>query len=119
MKHSLGAWSLAGMLAVTGCATGTSGGPGTPDSGREQPIVGQADDTFQLAKGETILRQGETKSVSIVIKRARNFDEDVTLKFSDLPKGLSVDNSFPRIKHGDSEARFTLTATDDAALGDF
>jgi hypothetical protein len=107
------------MLAFAGCATGTSGGPGTPDSGRQQPIVGAADDTFQLTRGEAILRQGETKSVSIYIKRARNFDEDVTLKFSDLPKGVSIDNTSPLIKHGDAEARFTLTATDDASLGDF
>jgi hypothetical protein len=119
MKNTLGAWSVAGMLAFAGCATGTSGGPGTPDSGRQQPLVGRADDTFQLTRGEMVLRQGETKSVSILIKRARNFDEDVSLKFSELPKGLSIDNLTPEIKHGDSEARFALTASDDAALGDF
>src|SRR4051812_44745360 len=118
MNLSLTAWSLVGMLTFVGCATGTSGGPGAMESDRN-PIVGQADETFQLSMTETILRQGETKSISITIKRALNFEEDVTLRFPDLPKGLSIDKANPLIRHGDVEARFALTATDDAALGDF
>jgi hypothetical protein len=119
VKKSSWTWSLAGMFALAGCAVGTSGGPGTMDPAINQPLIGQADETFRLSTGETALRQGETKSVCITIKRALNFDEDVTLGFSDFPTGLSVDNASPLIKHGDSEARFVLTATDDASLGDF
>src|SRR4051794_27186346 len=120
MKRSLGVLSLVCLLAFApGCTMGTAGGPGATEPGRRQPIVGQPDETFQLHRGEASLRQGETKSVSIVIKRALNFDEDVTLQFADLPRGLTVDDASPRIKHGDSEARFALTAADDASLGDF
>lgn len=108
---------LAGIFACSGCAMGTSGGPGTET--RQQPIVGQADDTFRLSTPQTVIRQGETRSVSFTIKRAINFNEDVTLQLGDLPKGLSVDDASPRIKHGDSEAHFALTAADDASLGDF
>src|SRR4051812_31696106 len=105
MKNSIMNWSLASILVLAGCASGASGGPGAVDMNK-QPIVGQADETFQLSAAEAVLRQGETKSVSITIKRALNFEEDVTLRFAELPKGLTMDNATPRIKHGDSEARF-------------
>ena len=118
MKVSGAALLLAGLLG-TGCAMGTSGGPGASDAGSRKPLVGQADETFRLTRGEAVLRQGETKSVTIAIKRALNFEEDVTLALSDLPKGLSVDNLAPVIKHGDTEARFVLTASEDASVGDF
>lgn len=118
MKITKNAWSLVAVLACAGCASGTAGGPGASDD-RAKPMVGQADDTFQLSQADTSLRQGETKSVSITIKRSLNFQEDVTLTFAELPKGLSLDNQAPTIKRGDSEARFALTATDDASLGDF
>jgi hypothetical protein len=119
VRPSLCALSIAGLLATGGCSLGSAGGPGASDSGSRQPIVGQADDTFQLSTPDATLRQGETKSVSFTIKRALNFEEDVTVRFPDMPKGLSVDNRCPLIKHGDSEARFALTATDDASLGEF
>jgi hypothetical protein len=119
VKTSFLTFSLAASLALGGCSLGSSGGPGATDSGSRRPIVGQADDTFQLSTPETSLRQGETKSVIFTIRRSVNFEEDVLVGFADLPKGLSVDNKHPLIKHGDSEAHFALTATDDASLGDF
>ncbi|MEZ0229677.1 MAG: hypothetical protein ACAI25_13695 [Planctomycetota bacterium] len=118
MKTSLCLWSLAAVLGTVGCFGGTAGGPGAVDADR-QPIVGQADDTFQLRAPQTTLRQGETQSVSITIKRALNFKEDVTLAFAEMPRGLTVDNKSPVIKSSDSEARLVLTATDDASLGEF
>ena len=118
MKKTSGALLLVAMLAVGGCSLGTSGGPGAMDSNRH-PFVGQADETFRLSPAKAQLRQGEAKAVSISIKRALNFAEDVTLQFADMPKGLTVDNATPVIMHGDSEARFVLTASDDASLGDF
>lgn len=116
---TLSSLCLVALLVLTGCRSGTAGGPGVSKDPDQQPLVGQANDTFQLERAQASIKQGETKAVSIVIKRATNFGEDVTLAFSDLPSGLSVDDSTPRIGHGDSEARFTLTAASDAALGDF
>lgn len=111
-------WSLAGVLALVGCKSGTAGGPGATNAGT-QPLMGQADETFRLVMPEAVLRQGETKSIAITIKRALNFNEDVKLEFGDLPQGLSLDDRSPVINHGDTEARLLLTAADDASLGDF
>jgi hypothetical protein len=115
---TLGALSLVTLLAITGCNTGSSGGPGASDSSKEN-AVGKPDESFTLERAQVTLQQGETKTVSISIKRTLNFDEEVVLTFDAMPKGISVDDSHPRIKHGDAEARFGLTAKEDAALGNF
>jgi hypothetical protein len=116
--RTFGALSLVALVAVVGCNMGSSGGPGASDSSKEH-YVGKPDESFTLGMVQTTIRQGETKSVSIPIKRTLNFDEDVRLSFGEMPKGISVDDSHPRIKHGETEARFSLTAEDEAALGDF
>lgn len=80
-----------------------------------------AKDTFTLSMPllSTSLKQGETKTVQIGIKRDKSFDQDVALKFSDMPKGVTLEPTAPVIKHGDAETEFTLTGADDASLGDF
>ena len=62
---------------------------------------------------------GETKTLSIGIKRGNNFQEDVTLKFADVPQGVTVDPASPVIKQGETETKITLKAATDASLGDF
>jgi hypothetical protein len=78
-------------------------------------------DTFTLTVPflSPSLKQGETKAVSVGIKRDKTFDQDVTLLFADLPAGVSVEPASPAIKNGADEAKFTLKAADDAALGTF
>jgi len=109
------------LVAITGCDRGTSGGPGVTNPPHKQPVYGEADDTFNLSVPlmSTTLHQGESKEVVIGIKRGKNFDEDVTLKFADGPTGVTIDPANPVIKHGDTEAKVTFKAADDAALGDF
>jgi hypothetical protein len=117
------------LLAAYGCSPSTPGGPGVPgapgprtsSAPADKPIIGQADETFNLSLPTlaTKVKQGETVSASISVKRGKNFDEDVTLRFADVPKGVTVDPARPVIKHGDSEAKVTFKAADDAALGDF
>jgi uncharacterized membrane protein len=109
----------AALLAVAGCHPGTTGGPGTP--GGKTPIVGQAENTFKLDTPNlsTKVKQGEAREVTIGIDRGKNFDQDVALKFEDLPKGVTIDPPSPMIKHGDKEAKATIHAADDAAVGDF
>ena len=116
--RALGVLSLVALLAVTGCNMGSSGGPGAEDTSKGH-TVGKNDESFTLAMTQTTIRQGETKSVSIPIKRTLNFDEDVTLSFGEMPNGIIIDPSNPKINHGETEASLTLTARDDAALGDF
>ena len=65
------------------------------------------------------LQQGQTTEATIGIKRAKNFDEDVALKFADVPSGVAVEPASPIIRHGDAEAQITLTGTSDASLGKF
>jgi uncharacterized membrane protein len=112
---------LLAMVAVTGCNQGTPGGPGASGPDAKKPLYGQAEDTFNLSVPtmSTSLKQGDSKEGAIGIKRAKNFDQDVTLKFADLPEGVTLDPASPVIKHGDTEAKFTLKAGDEAPVGDF
>ena len=75
--------------------------------------------TFTASAPSTTIKQGESKAVSISIKREKNFDEDVALKFADLPKGVTVEPASPVIKHGDSEAKLMLKSDDTRRIGDF
>jgi len=78
-------------------------------------------DTFHLSVPllSTTLKQGETKEISIGMKRDKDFDQDVALTFADMPKGVTLDPASRVLKHGDTEAKFTLKAAADAALGNF
>jgi len=107
--------------ALTGCTQGTPGGPGTTDANAKKSILGQVEDTFTLTVPvlSSSIQQGATTDATIGIKRAKNFDEDVTLKFDNVPEGVTLDPTSAVIKHGDEEAKITITATDDAAVGDY
>lgn len=110
------------IAGLNGCdSKGTSGGPGAPNNNSDnKPLGGQADDSFKLKPpGTTKLKQGESMNASIGIHRGKNFGQDVKLKFEDLPKGVSIEPSSPEIKHGDEEAKITIKAADDAAVGEF
>ena len=96
--------------------------PSTPTTTTAQkPVIGDAEETFSLSVPSlsTNLKQGEIKVATISLSRGKNFDEDVTLKFADVPKGVTLDPADPVIKHGDAEVNITFQAADDAALGDF
>jgi hypothetical protein len=128
MKSTLLALALAGLVPLAGCNKGTPGGPGVDKEKdtkskieRAEDKVRQPEDTFTLTVPTfaTKIKQDESKAVTIGIKRGKNFDQDVTLKLDGLPQGVSVEPAEPVIKHGDTEAKLTFKAADDAALGDF
>lgn len=106
------------LTAMSGCSQGTPGGEGTTG---EQPMMGQAKDTFNLSVPlmSSSLQQGESTVATVGIKRATNFDEDITLKFANLPKGVTVEPSTSAIKKGDTDAKITFTAGDEAPVGDY
>jgi uncharacterized membrane protein len=112
------------LAACVGCGKSTPGGPGA-GADQKKPLYGEADNTFDLSVPSnlpyqsTTLKQGETTTASISIKRGKSFDQDVTLQFEGMPTGVTVEPANPVIKHGDTEAKLTLKATDNAALGDF
>jgi hypothetical protein len=121
MKRTFTGLVLMALVAFTGCGKGTPGGPGASDPNAKKPLYGEANDTFNLSVPirSTSLKQGDTKEGSIGIKRGKNFEQDVALTFTDVPKGVTLNPESPVIKHGDTEAKFTLKAGDDAPPGDF
>jgi uncharacterized membrane protein len=118
MKRTFAGLAIIACSALIGCNQGTSGGPGTTGA---QPTFGQADNTFNLTVPmmSSSLQQGDTEEATIGIKRATNFDQDVTLTFSDIPQGVTIEPSDPVIKSGATEAKVSIKADDDASLGDF
>ena len=119
---SLFAGLMVTVLAVsTGCNQGTPGGPGATERSANKPMVERADDTFILdvPMTSTKLKQGETKELAISVARGGNFDEEVTLKFAGVPKGVTLNPASPVIRHGEKDTKITLAAADTASLGDF
>ncbi len=109
------------MFAVTGCGKkGTPGGPGATGDTKKSKTVGTADSTFTLdvPTFSTKIKQGEEKVVTIGIKRGKDFSEDVKLQFGDLPKGVTISPKSADLKSSETEAKITVKAADDAALGD-
>jgi hypothetical protein len=107
------------VLVFAGCdKRGGAGGPGAtaPDN---KPMYGQSDNTFNLTTGSMSVQQGESEKSAITIKRGTNFNQDVTVAFSELPKGVTVDSASHVIKNGESEVQFTLAAAEDTAPGDY
>jgi hypothetical protein len=77
-------------------------------------------DSFTLSTpGSTTLKQGEVQTISVGIERDKTFDQDVALKFGEMPKGVTLEPAAPVIKHGSAEAQVAITAAKDASLGEF
>jgi hypothetical protein len=77
-------------------------------------------DTFTLSPPRTAtVQQGETQTVAVGITRDTTFDQDVTLTFTELPTGVTLQPQSVVIKQGEAQAETTLTAARDAALGNF
>ena len=121
MKRLFTGLTMMTLAVLSGCSQGTPGGPGTTDTSAKKPVMGQADDTFNLSVPvmSSSLQQGEKSESTIGIKRAKNFDEDVALTFADVPKGVTIDPASPVIKHGDTDVKIVFHAGDEAALGEF
>jgi uncharacterized membrane protein len=121
MKSLFAGLAVTAVVLVTGCNEGTPGGPGATQVTANKPVLGQADDTFSLdvPKMSTKLKQGETKDLAIDVARGKNFSDDVQLKFTGVPKGVTLDPGSPVILHGDKEVKVAVKVADDAALGDF
>ena len=118
MKSLFAGCMVMTLMALIGCTQGTPGGPGTTD---KKPTLGQADDTFNLTVPvmSSSLQQGNELEATIGIQRAKNFHEDVALKFADVPKGVTIEPTSPVIKHGDTDAKIAFQASDVAPVGDF
>jgi uncharacterized membrane protein len=111
-------------VSCLGCGGGggTPGGPGAKtNGGKDRGTLGTAEETFTInvPNTSTKLKQGESKSITLSLRRGKNFDEDVVLKFDNLPKGLTIEPSRPEIAKSEEEVAATVKAAKDAAVGDF
>jgi len=115
MKSSFSMLVLVGLF-FAGCSQGTPGGPGVTGSA---PTYGQAENTFNLSVPmmATTVQQGESVEATVGIKRGVNFDQDVALQFSDLPKGVTVEPAAAKITKGQSETKVKFVATETSAVG--
>lgn len=121
MKIASALWVALTLVGLSGCSQGTPGGPGTTDATGKTAGYGQADDTFNLSVPflATSLQQGEQMEATIGIKRAQNFEQDVVLELTELPTGVTARPAKPVIRHGDTDAKITFQAEDEAPLGEF
>lgn len=121
MKRFIGVAGLFTVVTLTGCGEGKSGGPGMTDTTGQKPAYGQKDNTFNLSVPilASSLQQGATLETKVGIERATNFGEDVSLKFFNLPEGVTVTPSSPVIKHGDENATVMFTADETAKKGEY
>jgi hypothetical protein len=65
------------------------------------------------APKDVTLKPGGEVKVTLKVTRT-NVDGEITVKFSDLPKGVAVADKTPEIKAGANSGTFTLKAADDA-----
>lgn len=131
MKSLLGTFSAATLALTLGCNQSNPGGPGvtstpatpgtTNTTAAHKPMIGEAEETFKMNTPtlSTRVKQGESTTAKISISRGKNFDEDVALKFTDVPKGVTLTPVTPMIAKSDKEATIDVQAAADAAIGEF
>jgi len=111
---------LVGLAACFACfaagcenkTTTTGAVPTTGPSGKS--VVKKL--TLKAAAEQTI-KQGDTDDVSIKIDRD-NFDDAVTIRLNDLPKGITCDRNEVIIPAGSNSIKLTLKAAPDAEVGE-
>jgi hypothetical protein len=148
MRKLTASWILLALGGLVGCTNEHPGGPGAAQGPHKTPTYtkegqqgtqrksaygpedrdtrktstfGREEGTFTIGVPQlsTSIKQGETKTISISIKRGKNFDQDVKLAFGDLPKGVTIEPSMETIKASETEKNISIKATDDAAVGEF
>jgi hypothetical protein len=121
MKRLIGPLLLASLAAFVGCnKEGTSGGPGVTDTSTKPPMIGRQDNTFALTTASVSVKPGAAATVSSIgIKRGTGFDQDVSVEFADLPKGVTIDPASATIAKSATEAKFNVTAAESTTPGDY
>lgn len=124
MKGLFATLLTAGVLVVLGCETkNTPGGPGAGAvKTKDNPSgvgVTTPESAFRLdvPNLETNIKQGEKKTITIGISRGKNFDQDVSLGFSEPPKGVKITPASGHLKAGAKDVQVSIEADKDAALG--
>ena len=127
------------LFTSFGCDTGTKSSPGGPGATRSSAYTSPTgtvttttthstnapdtakNDTFKIkAPGETTLKQGDQKEVTITVEREKDFKHDVTLKVSTSDKGITISPDMRTIKANDAntDAKFMISASKEAAVAE-
>ena len=96
-------------------STATHANSSAPNATITQPADSFSMNVPNLA---TSLKQGETKQVSISLRRGEGFTQNVSLSFAGLPTGVMIDPATVNVKADEAEAKFSVVAAETAALGD-
>ncbi|MBI3864649.1 MAG: hypothetical protein HY290_22455 [Planctomycetia bacterium] len=113
-------FAAAGLaLLIAGCQETTSTGPapatsGGPPATRSQTEIKKL--SLTAAKAQTI-KQGDTDDVAIKINRD-NFNDAVTIRLNDLPKGVELIGNEAVIPAGQNSITLQLKAAPDAEVGE-
>jgi ABC-type Zn uptake system ZnuABC Zn-binding protein ZnuA len=91
------------LLVLVGCQQTTN-----TEDGKKLSVTKPSDVT---------IKRGDTATVNVSISRG-GFRDAVNVKFEDLPKGVKVQDADTKIASGETSAKFTLKAADDAELGE-
>jgi hypothetical protein len=101
----------------TGTGTGAAGThTGTGTAGTHTGTGTAAKNALEVKTNHDsyTIKQGETDDVKVTIKRDGGWDEDVSVKFDNLPKGVKVSAGGDKIAKASTDGTFTLAADADA-----
>lgn len=135
------------LLATFGCNQGTPGGPGvrhetttrttqkTVESQTDpaklsktveshttsKPVVTDSKEAFSLTVPMLAMsiKQGESKPVTISIRRGKDFNEDVSLRFVSVPVGVTLSPGAPMFRSTDKDIKIEITVASNAEPGEF
>jgi hypothetical protein len=89
---------------------------GTIGCGEKTTVTTKDGGKFSItAPTSKSLKPGESTEVTVNATRT-NMDEDITVTFSNLPEGVTVDKKTQKIEKGKDKADFVLMAAADAQL---
>ena len=110
MKTVIAIVLMSAMAAMYGCQSSSPRGGGmTKDVGFKIAVP-----TFT-----TDIKQGETRSVAILLERGDYFKQDVKLQIQS-PKGISVEPTSVLIKSSDKpDVQIRITVPEDASIGEY
>jgi hypothetical protein len=123
--------SIALLLFVQALATGcnsltpevstTANTENEERSAAKVPIPDQPIQTFSLSVPfeNVTLVQGGQAAVKIGINRGENFGEEVAVKVTGLPAGVTLEKEGQVITKGNIDTTLNLKAASDASIGDF
>jgi hypothetical protein len=119
MRSAFATAAFLGLVACAGCEKGTPGGPGATN----KYLFELAETAFSLSvpTGAIKLKQGESKVLTIGIKRGKSFGEDVTLSFDKFsaPYGFTINPEDVVMRRGDNQTMVTVAAAGDTHVGTF